>query len=132
MESMTFFPKEIDKNQAKNTGMAMVLICLLIAYLGEIKSCYLAAIILLIVNMIWSRVFTPIAFFWLGLSKILGAIMSRILLSLIFFLLVTPIGLLRRLWGKDPMLFKDWKAGNASVFQIRDQEYKAQDMSPPY
>jgi hypothetical protein len=132
MESMTIFQNKIDKNQAKDTGMAMVLICLLVAYLGEIKSCYLAAIILLIVDMIWPQVFTPIASFWLGLSKILGAIMSRVLLSMLFFLLVTPIGLLRRLWGKDPIMLKQWKAGNASVFKIRNQEYNAQDMSPPY
>ena len=132
MESIPVFSKKINQNQAKDTGMAMVLICLLAAYFGGIKGCYLAAIILLILNMIWPRIFTPIAYFWFGLSKILGAIVSRILLSLLFFLLVTPIGVLRRMWRKDPMMLKDWKAGNSSVFKTRDQEYKPQDMRPPY
>jgi hypothetical protein len=40
---------------------------------------------------------------WMALGHILGAINSRILLGVIFYLVVTPIGLIRRLLGKDPM-----------------------------
>jgi hypothetical protein len=132
MESIPFFSKAVNQNQAKDTGMAMALICLFVAYFCGINGCYLAAMILLISNMIWPRIFTPIVYFWFGLSKILGAVVSRILLSLLFFLLVTPIGLLRRMWGKDPMMLKDWKAGNSSVFKIRDREYQPEDMRTPY
>ena len=76
MESIPVFSKEINQYQAKDTGMAMILICLLVAYFGGIKGCYLAVIILLILNMIWPRILTPIVYFWFGLSKILGAIVS--------------------------------------------------------
>jgi hypothetical protein len=40
---------------------------------------------------------------WIRLSVVLGYFVSRILLTLVFFLTVTPIGLLMRLTGRDPM-----------------------------
>lgn len=40
---------------------------------------------------------------WVALSIIIGYFISRILLTLIFFLVITPTGLLMKLFGKDPM-----------------------------
>ena len=40
---------------------------------------------------------------WMILSLALGWVMSRTLLTLAFFLIVTPIGLLQRLFGKRPL-----------------------------
>ncbi|MBN1560103.1 hypothetical protein JW998_07615 [candidate division KSB1 bacterium] len=43
----------------------------------------------------------PIHRLWMGLSLVLGYFMSRLLLTLLFFLVITPIGLAMRLFGKD-------------------------------
>ena len=40
---------------------------------------------------------------WMGLALVLGVLMTYILLTLVFFLVITPIGLLMRLFGRDPM-----------------------------
>lgn len=40
---------------------------------------------------------------WMGLAEALGFVMTRVILGVVFFLLVTPIGLLRRLSGGDPL-----------------------------
>ena len=40
---------------------------------------------------------------WMRIGHVLGAVNNRILLGLVFFLMITPVGLLRRLFGKDPM-----------------------------
>jgi hypothetical protein len=40
---------------------------------------------------------------WMALGHVLGWINSRILLSLVFYLVVTPIGVAIRLFGRDPM-----------------------------
>lgn len=37
---------------------------------------------------------------WMGLALVMGAIVSRILLTILFFLAVTPIGIITRLMGK--------------------------------
>src|SRR5919198_1413774 len=40
---------------------------------------------------------------WMALSEVLGWINTRIILGAIFFILLTPIGIIRRFLGKDPM-----------------------------
>jgi hypothetical protein len=125
-------PKQITASQAKDTGMAMVLICLLVAFFGGVHVLYSVAIVLLLVDMIWPSLFKPVAKIWLGFSHILGSIMSKIILSIIFFLLVFPIGLLRQLIGKDSLQLKRWKNDHKSVFKVREHEFTADDIQHPY
>jgi hypothetical protein len=40
---------------------------------------------------------------WMLVGHILGSINTRIILGLVFYVVVTPIGIIRRLLGKDPM-----------------------------
>ena len=40
---------------------------------------------------------------WMGLAEALGFVTTRVILGIIFFLFVTPIGLVRRLFGGDPL-----------------------------
>jgi len=40
---------------------------------------------------------------WMGMAEAMGYVMTRVILALIFFLVVTPIGLVRRLTGGDPL-----------------------------
>lgn len=54
---------------------------------------------------------------WMAAGHVLGAINTRILLGLIFYLVVTPIGLFRRLLGKDPMGIR--LSGHLESYRIR-------------
>ena len=40
---------------------------------------------------------------WMTVGHVMGWINTRIILSVVFYVIVTPIGILRRLLGKDPM-----------------------------
>lgn len=40
---------------------------------------------------------------WMGMAEAMGYVMTRVILALVFFLIVTPIGLLRKLTGGDPL-----------------------------
>ena len=76
--------------------------------------------------------FQTIGFLWLGLSNLLGRIVSKILLTLIFFLIATPIALIRRVCGADSMKRKAWKREHSSVFSKRGHLYSAEDLEKPY
>ncbi|MDQ7781529.1 MAG: SxtJ family membrane protein [Desulfomonilaceae bacterium] len=41
--------------------------------------------------------------FWVGFSIVLGYFVSRILLTIIFFIVVLPTGIIMKILGKDPM-----------------------------
>ena len=40
---------------------------------------------------------------WMGLAVVMGIVMSSLILTLVYYLMMTPIGLVMRLFGKDPM-----------------------------
>jgi len=76
--------------------------------------------------------FYPVAVIWLGFSHLLGGVMSKILLTVVFAVVVVPIGLLRQLMGKDSMRLKSWKNGTGSVMQVRNKIFQPEDLNHPY
>jgi hypothetical protein len=61
------------------------------------------AALLIAPALIFPRSLGPIHKVWMKLGHVLGWINTRIILGAVFYLVVTPIGILRRLLGKDPM-----------------------------
>jgi hypothetical protein len=120
------------REQARDTGMAMVLICLLLAYWGHRQQFLPLAIALLLLTMVWPNAFRPLAVLWFGLSHLLGNLVSRIVLTILFFGLVTPIGLVRRWLGADSLQLKKWKKDNKSVFTEREGTISPEDLANPY
>ena len=110
----------------------MVLICLLAGIFNKSAWCYYLATLLLVLNMIWPSFYNPAAKVWFGFSKVIGTFVSKLLLSLIFFLILTPTGLLRRLIGFDSLQLKKWKKDNSSAFNTRDHDYIKTDIESLY
>ena len=59
------------------------------------------SLIFLILGMINSKILSPLNKAWFQFGLFLGKIISPIILGIIFFLVVTPIGILMRMLGKD-------------------------------
>jgi hypothetical protein len=129
---MKFLRRRITKDQSRDTGMAMVLLLLLLAASSKRHGFLLGAIVLHVVNMTAPQIYRPIAVLWLGLSELLGAIVSRILMSILFFVIVTPIGILRRLAGKDSLKLRDFKTGKDSAMLERKHTFIDRDLERPF
>jgi len=129
---INFLKKKMTKDQSKDTGMAMVLLLLLIYLKTRRDGMLWGAIVLHVVNMIVPRVYAPIAVIWFGFSHVLGTVMSKILLSILFFGVVTPIGMLRRLFGKDSLKLHAFRASPESVMVVRNHLFVGRDIEKPY
>ena len=57
--------------------------------------------VFLILGLINSKLLTPLNLLWFKFGMILGAIVSPIVMGIVFFLVVTPIGLALSIMGKD-------------------------------
>lgn len=115
-----------------DTGLAIVLICLLLIYFFQYNFLLLPAIAVLITIMTSPGLLAPAAKIWLGFSHLLGSVMSRVILTVIFYGVAMPVGLLRRLAGADPMLVRAWKKGSHSVFKERNHTFSKSDVEKPY
>ena len=61
------------------------------------------AVVLIAPALVFPVCLKPIHKVWMKLGHVLGWINTRILLGLVFFAVVTPMGVVRRLLGKDSM-----------------------------
>jgi hypothetical protein len=125
-------PPSITKKEAGDTGMAMVLICLLIGYFTGNTLFSTIAIPLLVLNMAFPMFYYPFAMVWLGLTNLLGMIVSKILLSVVYIVILLPVGLVRRMAGKDSLYLKQFKKGKDSVMISRDHQFSGNDIIHPY
>ena len=59
------------------------------------------SLVFLILGLMNSKVLTPLNKLWFKFGIILGAIVAPVIMSIIFFLVITPIGLIMKIMGKD-------------------------------
>ena len=129
---MNFLQTKMTKDQCKDTGMAIALLFLLVFVKTRRNGWLYAALAVQVIDMVLPKIFAPVAVVWFGLAHILGTIMSRVLLSILFFGLVTPVGVLRRLLGKDSLKLRAFKASEESAMLVRNHLFIAKDIEKPY
>ena len=64
------------------------------------------SVIFLILGIINSKILTPLKKGWIKLGEVLGRVIAPIVMGLIYFIIITPIGILMRLIGKDLLNIK--------------------------
>lgn len=122
----------IDSRKAKDTGLAATLIFLIAGIWSQNEIYYRIALFVLIADMIYPRLFYPLAYIWFGFAQFAGTVVSKILLLLVYTIMVLPTGIIRQMLGKDTMQLKKWKKGDTSVFRTRNQLFTAADIEKPY
>jgi hypothetical protein len=115
-----------------DSGLALLLILLIAGVWLKSQPLYVVAIAEIIFLLIAPVIVYPFTFLWLNISMILGGFMSKIILILVFFIFVWPMGMLRRMLKKDTLLLKRFKKGEVSVFSERNHTFTANDFTTPY
>lgn len=57
--------------------------------------------VFLLCGLLFPVLLKPVQKVWMSIAILMGWIMTRIILTFLFYLMVTPLGLLARLFGKD-------------------------------
>ncbi len=64
------------------------------------------AFIFLFLGIINSKILNPLKIIWIKLGEVLGKVIAPIVMGFIYFIIITPIGILMRLVGKDLLNIK--------------------------
>lgn len=91
----------------------------------------LVSVILLFISIFTPHVLRPINILWFKFGLVLSAIVSPVVMSLVYFVVVTPTGLIMRLLGKDP-LGLDLDAKAKSYWIKRDTSRPLQSMKDQF
>jgi len=112
-------------------GIILIIISLILWWADDRSFVYfsIAGGAFIIVTFIALPVLRPFHKFWMGLSLILGFVMSRIILTILFYLVLSPIGLVAKIVGKKFMPIKPdknkssyWEKRSAAAKQHIDYE----------
>jgi len=80
-----------------------------------------AGFLLVITGVTVPKILKPLQKIWMGLALVLGSVMTRVILTAVFCLVLTPIGILIRLSGKDLLNLKR-EGGSASYWKRREKK----------
>ena len=118
----------ISEKQCYDTGIAMSIISILAGLFTHRPGFQLLTLGILVINMLFPKFYYPFAIVWFGLSELLGSITSKIFLGLIFYFVVTPVGLIRKFYRNDCLNLTRFKKDKLSVFTIRNHKYISSDL----
>ena len=103
---------EIKISSNRSFGIVFFIVFLLIALYPLLKAndlriwSLVISFIFLILGLINSKILTPLNRLWFKFGLLLGKFISPLIMGIIFFLVVTPIGLIMRILGKDVLNLK--------------------------
>lgn len=79
------------------------------------------AALFLLLGLLAPRVLRPVLVYWLKLALVLNWIMTRVFLTLAFYAILLPTGLVMRLFAEDPLKRK-WKAAGESYWEVPEDQ----------
>tara|TARA_B100000989_G_scaffold194893_1_gene147080 strand:+ start:227 stop:610 length:384 start_codon:yes stop_codon:yes gene_type:complete len=103
---------DIKISSNRSFGIVFFIVFLLIALYPLIISeniriwSLLTSLIFLILGLINSRILSPLNKIWFKFGILLGKIISPLVMGIIFFLVVTPIGIIMKILKKDLLNLK--------------------------
>ena len=114
------------KNSNKSFGVLFFIVFLLIALWPLVKGdslriwSLLIAIIFLVLGLLNSKILNPFKRIWIKFGEILGKVIAPLVLSIVYFIVITPIGLFLRIFGKDLLGIKFLKKKSYWIKRDKD------------
>lgn len=122
---------EITRRKSLEATFAITGGLIVFYYFWRIEYLLIAAIGIAVIGLLFPGLARYIGIAWYKLAELLGRINGTILLSLLFFLFLTPLAWFRKLFSKPPMRLKK-EEERKSYFEERLHQYTAEDLSKPW
>jgi Flp pilus assembly pilin Flp len=112
------------KSNPDKTILTISVGLLVVYYFSKVEAFLLVAIAIGLVGIFSHFLATKIEWFWMKLAQLLSYIVPNIVLSIVFYFILTPIALLSRIGKKNPFQLKNT---NDSVFKDRVLDIQPSD-----
>jgi len=115
--------------ETPKTQLVIVTGLLVLAAIFDSEILAYMALMVGLVSLVVPPAGTWIVWGWYKLAEILGYVNARIILSVIYYLLLTPLGLAFRISGNDPLKLK---ISDRSTFTVRNHVFEKNDLKNPW
>ncbi len=118
----------MNPRKAMETLAVLALVCLAAGLYFDVKALSAAALALLVIGLFLKRLSMRIAELWLRFAGVIGAFNSRVILTIIFYVVLTPLAFVYRLFHGDFMNLRRHDDPGKSYWSRRDHRYNPKDL----
>ncbi len=123
-----YTPKELRDFGLIMAGMLILMFGIVLPWIFGYSTPYwpfIAAVVFAVVALIRPVLLGPVNSVWLKISDVLGWVNTRLVMGIMFFLLIAPIGILMRLFGKDTLNNKlsEKESSYRIITKVRDKKH---------
>ncbi|MBU1186986.1 MAG: hypothetical protein KJ908_08860 [Acidobacteria bacterium] len=86
----------------------------------------------ILLSLVWPRILLPLQKLWMSLAVVLGFFVSRLILMILFYLVLTPVGLLAKLFGKNFLIRKIDPSASSYWVKRPEQHLSPSDYQKQY
>jgi len=90
---------------------------------------WILAALLWVPALVYPKVLGPVYTGWMKFGAVAGFINTKIIMAILYYLVVVPIGLVMRVFGHDPMRRK---LGGVSSYRIESKNNPVKNMEKPF
>ncbi len=112
--------------------LSLVVVLLALRFLLDMEHLTIAAAAVAFLALASLHLSTIAAAAWWGLTGLVGRLVSGLLMTLVWLLIVTPMGLLRRLLGKGPASLRPPARDVSPALEVRDHPFGPADFERPW
>ena len=120
----------MDSNKDTNSKLVIVTGFLALSYVFHAQILSHISLALALIFLSSDLLSKGILWVWWKIAHVLGWLNTRILLTVVFYVVLLPFAFLSRIFSKDPLSLK-WKKSH-SFFVERNHKYQASDLDNPW
>lgn len=116
------------QNFSRMVGGMFVLIGVLLFLFGGERFAYFFVVggVLLLLGVLAPHLLRPVQYIWMYSAVVMGWVMTRVVLGVLFYLIVTPLGFCMRMAGKQ-FLIMQWESKTSSYWTLREARQKQKE-----
>lgn len=115
-------PKQLE------TIVVLALACLVIGLISGYTYFFVGSAVFLVIGLFFKRSAQMIARWWLSFAVFIGTVNSRLILTIVYFFILTPIAMVFRVAKGDLLRIKRCDRGETSLWQDVKHQYESKDL----
>ncbi|MBP8626143.1 MAG: hypothetical protein KBE27_04080 [Syntrophorhabdaceae bacterium] len=116
-----------DRFKVLQTICTLAFVALAVGFILKINTLLYIALVFLFIGLFLSRLSEIIAVGWLRFANALGIINTRIILTVVFYVFLTPLAFFYRMTHGDFMHLRR-NPEKRSFYEVRGHEYRPEDL----
>jgi hypothetical protein len=123
---------EDERHRSLETLAVLAAACIVCGLVFNVPAFGYVALGLLLIGLFFKRLAVRLAGAWLGFAAVLGAVNSKVLLTLVYYVVLAPVAFVYRRTHGDSLNLKRGADNRQSYWTVRDHRFEPRDLERPW